>query len=204
MKKIALLAATAMAVLPASAMAGPILTSATVTGPTGTIWNTTRDSFYTLFLQAPNLGNFINPNDEAISQDVAVNSRFLLAGDGFVPGLTIDSDPLYTLTLTFAGGQTLSGTYNPTLNVFSSTFSNFTFQGQNYSLAEFSFRRNLADVVSQYVATPGGDPNDYQGNFRIAATTAVPEPAAWALMIVGFGAVGGVMRRRSTKVAFAA
>ena len=27
---------------------------------------------------------------------------------------------------------------------------------------------------------------------------AVPEPATWALMIVGFGAVGGAMRRRST------
>jgi choice-of-anchor C domain-containing protein len=26
--------------------------------------------------------------------------------------------------------------------------------------------------------------------------TAVPEPAAWALMILGFGAIGGVMRRR--------
>lgn len=26
--------------------------------------------------------------------------------------------------------------------------------------------------------------------------TAVPEPAAWALMILGFGAMGGVMRRR--------
>lgn len=35
---------------------------------------------------------------------------------------------------------------------------------------------------------------------------AVPEPATWALMIVGFGAVGGAMRRRSavrTNVSFA-
>ena len=36
-----------------------------------------------------------------------------------------------------------------------------------------------------------------------ASTTAVPEPATWAMMIMGFGMVGGVMRRRSTKVAFA-
>ena len=34
-------------------------------------------------------------------------------------------------------------------------------------------------------------------------TNAVPEPASWALMIAGFGLVGGAMRRRSTKVAFA-
>jgi hypothetical protein len=31
----------------------------------------------------------------------------------------------------------------------------------------------------------------------------VPEPATWAMMIMGVGAVGGALRRRSTKVAFA-
>jgi hypothetical protein len=29
--------------------------------------------------------------------------------------------------------------------------------------------------------------------------TAVPEPAAWAMMLVGFGGVGAAMRRRSVK-----
>lgn len=32
----------------------------------------------------------------------------------------------------------------------------------------------------------------------------VPEPAAWAMMIAGLGLVGGALRRRSVKVAFAA
>lgn len=32
---------------------------------------------------------------------------------------------------------------------------------------------------------------------------AVPEPAAWALMIVGFGLAGGAMRTRKTRVSFA-
>lgn len=45
---------------------------------------------------------------------------------------------------------------------------------------------------------PGG--NDY-GLDRI--TLSVPEPAAWALMISGFGLVGGTMRRRRRTAAFA-
>lgn len=39
----------------------------------------------------------------------------------------------------------------------------------------------------------------------INATDAVPEPASWALMLGGFGLIGGVMRaqRRSTQITFA-
>lgn len=34
------------------------------------------------------------------------------------------------------------------------------------------------------------------GTLSLASTAAVPEPSTWALMIVGFGAVGYAMRRR--------
>ncbi len=38
---------------------------------------------------------------------------------------------------------------------------------------------------------------------RAAATSGgVPEPAAWALMIVGFGGVGGLLRRRRARRLF--
>lgn len=36
-----------------------------------------------------------------------------------------------------------------------------------------------------------------------ATTGAVPEPSAWALLILGFGAVGAGMRQRKTRIAFA-
>jgi hypothetical protein len=46
-----------------------------------------------------------------------------------------------------------------------------------------------------------GNKATFAGNFNVAA---VPEPATWAMMIGGFGMVGGAMRRRrvSTKVSF--
>ncbi|MEO1967319.1 MAG: PEPxxWA-CTERM sorting domain-containing protein [Sphingomonadaceae bacterium] len=46
------------------------------------------------------------------------------------------------------------------------------------------------------------NPDHYRDGFKLKALTytipetAVPEPAAWALMILGFGMVGGVLRRK--------
>jgi hypothetical protein len=36
---------------------------------------------------------------------------------------------------------------------------------------------------------------------RLDTAAAVPEPATWAMMIIGFGAVGSAMRRRRTAIA---
>lgn len=47
---------------------------------------------------------------------------------------------------------------------------------------------------------------DSRGNYHQAfafATPGVPEPATWAMMIIGFGGVGAVMRKRRTATAFA-
>jgi hypothetical protein len=37
---------------------------------------------------------------------------------------------------------------------------------------------------------------------RASSVAAVPEPASWALMVGGFGLIGGTMRRRRTQIAF--
>jgi hypothetical protein len=42
----------------------------------------------------------------------------------------------------------------------------------------------------------------YAGVFNLA-TSAVPEPASWAMMIFGVGLTGGMMRRRAPKAALA-
>ena len=55
-------------------------------------------------------------------------------------------------------------------------------------------------LTTRYDIVFGTDLGNFNGTANI---TAVPEPATWAMMIAGFGLVGGTMRRRSNKIAFA-
>lgn len=54
----------------------------------------------------------------------------------------------------------------------------------------------LSDFSVRYQST-------FQGGSSTGQVTNVPEPATWAMMLVGFGATGVAMRRRRRKVAFA-
>ena len=207
MKKF-LLATLAAASLATGASALTLVNAAvtgSVAGPGQTVWTTANTGNYTLFLSSPNPGDYLNPNDESISIGIPNGtSRVLLTGEGYFPGNTLNSDPAYNLTLSFDSGQTLTGLYTVATNSFSGG-SSIVSGGRTFSLIEFSFTRNLADVVQANVATPGGDGNDYNGNFRISSVAgAVPEPASWALMIVGFGMVGVSARRRKASTAVAA
>jgi hypothetical protein len=57
--------------------------------------------------------------------------------------------------------------------------------------------RNTIKVFG-YWGSQGGS---YTGKFDFS-TAAVPEPAAWGMMIAGFGLVGAAMRRRTLKVSY--
>lgn len=41
---------------------------------------------------------------------------------------------------------------------------------------------------------------DYDLAFSLDATPAVPEPATWLMMLIGFGAIGHAVRRRRFKL----
>lgn len=44
--------------------------------------------------------------------------------------------------------------------------------------------------------TPGTQNGSFGGNVAFVAQSAVPEPSSWAMMLIGFGAVGFSMRRK--------
>lgn len=193
------LAVAALFTYPASAATD--LTSAMVTGPSGTVWNTMVDSFYTLFLQRP-IGTLLNSTDNfaGIATTDGPNN-FLIAGEGFRLGETENSDIFYTLTLMFADGATISGNY------VGSTFTggtSATRSGTLYTLTGFGWDRSNGDNVSSYRAESGGDPNDYTGQFRYTAVDAVgvvPEPLTWMVLLAGFDAIGAAMRTRAGRPA---
>lgn len=108
---------------------------------------------------------------EAPNQNLS-GGRFSLLIDG-VEGAAFD-------TAAMAEGTTKRGTLS-----FSSVLSSGV---HTYSL----------QATRPYIT--GGTPFQYFTNASARTMSAVPEPASWTIMIVGFGAVGGAMRRRKSKV----
>ena len=93
-----------------------------------------------------------------------------------------------------------SGSYSRTFDLtMASTFTN-SFLASSGGTAALAGARLLTALDADQVyfnfhnsAFPGGE---IRGNL-----SAVPEPASWALMVVGFGLVGGAVRRRSATFA---
>ncbi|WP_260596772.1 PEPxxWA-CTERM sorting domain-containing protein [Sphingomonas endolithica] len=81
-------------------------------------------------------------------------------------------------------------TANPSASV---DFRNVLFNGANTLTGTFS-DGSVGRV--NFSGSTTADPASFSFN-SFAATGAVPEPATWAMMIVGMGAVGFAMRRRS-------
>ena len=48
----------------------------------------------------------------------------------------------------------------------------------------------MVEALRDYIADP------IHGSYLIRETAAVPEPATWAMMLIGFGLVGAQLKRR--------
>lgn len=95
-----------------------------------------------------------------------------------------------TITATDASGTVTQTIFNAT----QTTFLGFTSTG---ALTQLTIRATVPE--SSYWATVN---NLVLGQAAVAQ--GVPEPATWAMMMVGFGLLGGAMRRRSVRVSYAA
>ena len=102
-----------------------------------------------------------------------------------------DAATALTLTGTLLGGGTVSQTFAPLAGAFQT----------------FSVLPTFTGVTSVRFDAAGFHNRSAYDNIVVNATAAVPEPASWALMILGFGVTGFALRRRSAgapRVAYAA
>ncbi len=119
-----------------------------------------------------------------------------------------------TFTFTTPAGFNLASidissiaTTNPLTNI---DFSSVTLNGvvfNTLSTGTQEFRNLLNQALAAggtnnlvVTGTTGGNAA-FSGNLSFSAAAAVPEPGTWALMLLGFGAVGFSMRRRRSATA---
>ncbi len=137
------------------------------------------------------------------------------AGDSLDP--VVDGIYRYALTFNLAGFNAATATFAGRfavdnavdailLNGVAISGAGGTFdQWTNFNSLPGSFvsGNNVLEFVVRNGAQATGNPSGLRVEFVSSDVSAVPEPAAWAMMIAGFGLVGGAMRRRVTKVSFA-
>ena len=93
-------------------------------------------------------------------------------------------------------------TSNPLTNI---DFTTVTFNGVNFNLI-LSGTQEFRNLLNQTIVAGGnntiavtgtsGGGAAFSGGLSFAAQAAVPEPGTWAMMLLGFGAIGFAMRRR--------
>lgn len=149
-------------------------------GPVGT------DGFYAV---APGANGTITlaPNFFGSTTTVNAASPFTLTSFDFSDAFDLADDPVRVLfTFNLFGGGTTTRTYIADLVEGMQTqlvgISNIT---------SFSFVTSGSQFGENTIQTDNW-------NYTLSAAGAVPEPATWAMMILGFGLIGGAMRRRET------
>ena len=117
---------------------------------------------------------FVNGTDtDGAGAFVAVNNPALANGTPSGSTTSFGRSPSGNVLTTEFGANGLTGTENSTTYVFRTNATNFNNQG-------------FFGII---------DGSTLSGRTYMP-TAAVPEPATWAMMLVGFGAVGASMRRR--------
>lgn len=136
-------------------------------------------------------------------------------GDGITQSVSTVAGSVYSLTFGYSGENTAGA--STVLDVLiGSVLSQFTIIADNSGL----FKKPFQTVTLNYTATSAltaisftQSSSTFNGNndvlldgisFQLAQGGGVPEPAAWAMMLAGFGLVGGAMRAsRKNREAFA-
>jgi hypothetical protein len=189
-----------LSVLGATALASGSIASAAVTVNAGTVvnlndpnpstsvatagGNTTINFGFNPIVNAEGTNSF--SSSFTISDPLA--GIYSISGDTSTPGVIFSNTSNLTCIASVMG-CTVGTVYNLIIGTTPSGFSAFGLPLTNLAAGDYRLTIN------------GISPNSgsFTGNVRIT-TGAVPEPGTWALMLLGFGAVGLAMRRKRRPV----
>ena len=189
-----------LSVLGATALASGSIASAAVTVNAGTVVNlndpnpstsvataggdTTINFGFNPIVNAEGTNSF--SSSFTISDPLA--GIYSISGDTSTPGVIFSNTSNLTCIASVMG-CTVGTVYNLIIGTTPSGFSAFGLPLTNLAAGDYRLTIN------------GISPNSgsFTGNVRIT-TGAVPEPGTWALMLLGFGAVGFAMRRQRRPV----
>ena len=154
------------------------------------IGNGTGQGSYSLFNNAPTLGDQIGIGSSSVVTNGTIATDYFSRSVSF-SGFLIDRSSLsLTNSINLAD---LSG--------FNYTGTGANFHTGNFRVAESSFHNSQ---LTQHTVADGSYQIDrFSVERLVGSPNAVPEPASWAMMIAGFGLVGGATRRKAARVAYA-
>jgi hypothetical protein len=145
-------------------------------------------------------GNDHSLRSAAVSASLTINGlTFSYSAPSFYSELYADQDSSFSTTSSIA--KTSADTYlsNSIYDIFSATYADESFA--NYSGNVANALGNTG--VFSWASGPNNRLTLKNTTYSISTTgvaPAVPEPATWAMMIGGFGGIGGAMRARRRKV----
>lgn len=202
MRKI-FIAAAAMAMLPTSAHAADIINGSFeeggVTNPFGTVagGNSSTITGWTVLGNSVDfIGNYWQANQGSNSIDLNGAGQ-----GGIAQTFNTVANQAYAITFWLAGnpdnGPTIK-TINVTtdgLNAQVFAFDTTGFNKSNMGWTKFTYNF-VADDTSTTLAFNSQNAGSWGAALDNVSVSAVPEPATWAMMLLGFGLIGGAMRRR--------
>ena len=165
------------------------------------------------------------PDGDAIDQDVGFDvSDWASLGQGVFSFLNLDLGAVYTLEEAYVTDRVTSGGANNGfvggLSDFTTSFSLQAFSDATFTTAlssaltfsktapvspddpsDFLYTAALGGLEGQFiqyrvVTANGGNTGLSDIKFEGAVAAVVPEPATWAMMLLGFGGMGGLLRHR--------
>jgi PEP-CTERM motif len=171
----------------------PPATTVDTTGPT------THDSGFHFSFGYSDSGSS-SPFDEMVSFTNSLSGYYgftLTSVASVVEGGAIDpaTDVDFCATCVFVTGMTAGGTDIGTL--FLTPGIGSTDANENYALLGQFLD---AGAYTLHIQGTRGVAGSFGGNVSFAVANGVPEPATWAMMLLGFGGIGWQLRRRRSTV----